>query len=555
MSPSAATATLMVGMLIIGALTYWQGVALVERSASQRLEEIALLKESIVQSWVEDTRHDVHVWADSWEFIEALEARKTGRTLNAETAKDMQDDLWRLTRTSHFDSVLVRDPASGERWFGTVVGADSDLARQRARDVAAETPDAGWPRVADVPGPSGSARRIVFLDLVTPVPGPAGRALIEVDIDPGRELFHLVRPGVSRRDSSEVLLVRREGATVVVLNDSLAHSAGQQLRHIKSDDTQSIWAAFDRRGLGFVRGLDDDGDAVLAYAVLVHGTPWVLVAKLDEADAFAELHRIMGLGLVMAGVLLALFAWWAIERQKYVATQSRLEGERIQHAEQVAELSRSAMLLQEEERRRMARELHDRTSANLAAIQLNLKAVERSVLPTAPEDQELLHETGQLLGDTIISIREFCAELRPALLDYAGLGEAIRSLAAQFERRTGIAAEVDDGSGSSGKLPPAVEADVFRIVQEALLNCAKHSQAKHVRIVVSARGGGFSLEVADDGAGFDPSALGQGGRKVGQGLLNMHDRAVLAGGRLIIDSSVGAGTRIRFALESPPAAA
>ncbi len=542
-------------MVIIGVLTYLQGVALVERSVSQRLEEIAQLKESLVQSWIEDTRHDVHVWADSWEFIEALEARKTGRTLSAETTKDMQDDLWRLTRTSHFDSVLVRDPASGERWFGTVVGADSDLARQRARDLAAETSDAAWPRVGDVTGTTGSARRILFLDLVTPVAGPAGRALIEVDIDPGRELFHLVRPGVSRRDSSEVLLVRREGSSVVVLNDSLAHSPGQQLRHIKSSDTQSMWAAFDRKGLGFVRGLDDDGDAVLAYAVLVRGTPWVLVAKLDEVEAFAELNRIMSLGLVMAGVLLALFAWWSIARQKYVATRSRLERERIEHAEHVAELSRRAMLSQEEERRRMARELHDRTSANLAAIQLNLKAVERSVLPTAPEEQDLLHETGQLLGDTIISIREFCAELRPALLDYAGLEEAIRSLAAQFERRTGIAAEVDHRGGLSGRLPPAVEADVFRIVQEALLNCAKHSQANRVRIVVSERGGHFSVEVADDGAGFDPTALGQGGRKVGQGLLNMHDRAVLAGGRLTIDSSAGAGTRISFALESPLAAA
>jgi hypothetical protein len=93
LSPRAATATLVVGMVIIGVLTYVQGVALVERSVSQRLEEVALLKESLVQSWIEDTRHDVRVWADSWEFIEALEARKTGRTLSVETTRDMQDDL------------------------------------------------------------------------------------------------------------------------------------------------------------------------------------------------------------------------------------------------------------------------------------------------------------------------------------------------------------------------------------------------------------------------------------------------------------------------------
>ncbi len=554
LSPGTASAALLVGLAIIGVLIYVQGKALVERSVRQRLEEIASLKESLVQAWIEDTRHDIRVWADSWEFIEALDARKTGRSLSAETTKDMQDDLWRLTRTSHYVAVAVRDPVTGERWFGTVVGADSDQARQRARELAATTVDAAWPLLADVIGPLGMTRQIVLFDLVTPVAGPAGRAVIEVDIDPGQDLFRIVRPGVSRRDSAEVLLVRREGSSVIVLNDSLAHSPGQQTRLVNDGSEGSMWAAFDRQGVGFVRGMDDDGEAVLALAVPVRGTPWLLVAKLDQAEAFAELHRIMGLSLTMAGVLLALFAWWSMERQKYVATQSRLERERIEHAEHVAELSRRVVLTQEEERHRMARELHDRTSANLAAMQLNLKSVARTVPASEPEDQELLHETGHLLADTIVSIREFCAELRPALLDYAGLLQAIRSLAAQVERRTGIQAEVDD-RGWSGTLSPTVEADVFRIVQEALLNCTKHSQAQHARIVLAQRDGRFSVDVADDGQGFDPASLGQGGRRVGQGLLNMRDRAALAGGTLTIESAVGAGTRIRFALDDASAAA
>jgi signal transduction histidine kinase len=198
---------------------------------------------------------------------------------------------------------------------------------------------------------------------------------------------------------------------------------------------------------------------------------------------------------------------------------------------------------QEEERQRWSAELHDRTGANLAAINMNLKAIAKAIPQPDAEDHELLTETSALIGDTIVSIRDFCNALRPALLEYAGLVPALQDAADRFARHAGVQMRFDHAA-FEGRCDAETELMLFRITQEALLNCAKHAQARHVTIVLSGTPQRLALRIEDDGLGFDTNLVSAGRPGIGHGLLNMRERALFAGGTLAIESAPGEGTRV-----------
>jgi signal transduction histidine kinase len=544
-SLGTVVAVLVAGVTVAGSLTYMQGAALVERSVQQRLEAVATLKSSLAQAWVEHTRTELRTWAGSAEFGEAMQLRAAGAPLSPQARSHLQDSLWRLAKVENYLAAAVRDPLTGERWLATTVAPDSDSARRRAIEVAANATETSPPAIDPIrPDAPEGQMQLAFFDVVAPA--GSQRAVIEADIGPDDDLFKLVREQPDATDTDEVLLVRRTVDSIVVLNDSVIAAHGHASRVLDAAAAGSMWSAIDKAPAGgFVHGTDDRGHDVLAVALPVVGTPWLLVAKLDESEAFGELRRTSALTLAMAVALIGFGTWWWLQHRRHVATASRLQRDRTEQAERLAELSRRVVSTQEEERHRLAAELHDRTCANLVAMQLNLKSVARTVPAQGTEEQELLQETNDLMADTIVSIRTFCTELRPAMLDYAGLVDAVNASAEQFERRTGIRVEIDV-HGYDIRCGRELESGLFRIVQEALLNCAKHSRATLVRVRLSARDGRIALEVEDDGAGFDTQAVGQGGRHAGHGLLNMRDRAAFAGGTLSIDSHPGRGTRVRF---------
>lgn len=227
-----------------------------------------------------------------------------------------------------------------------------------------------------------------------------------------------------------------------------------------------------------------------------------------------------------------------------IGERRQLERERGEHAGRMEALSRRLVSVQEQERRNLARELHDRTSPNLAAIRINVAGLARRAPDGASSRLEAaLEDILALVEDTSASVREICADLRPALLDYAGLRPALESYAAEFSRRTGIQIRV--GGSLSARLAAETESALFRITQEALTNCLKHAQATAVDIELSRGGADAVLTIADDGIGFDAAALGHDGQVPGLGLLSMRERAEFAGGRLEITSKPGGGTRIR----------
>ena len=197
---------------------------------------------------------------------------------------------------------------------------------------------------------------------------------------------------------------------------------------------------------------------------------------------------------------------------------------------------RLALRAQEEERRRLARDLHDEVNQALTAILLRLQAVSQDA-PTAVADE--LTEVRRLVNQAMDELLRLARELRPTALDDHGLYPAIESQVRRFSSQTGVAADLRT-HGDPADLDPDREIAVFRIAQEALANVARHADASAVAIDLSPLGEhGVELTVCDDGRGF---ALE--GESCGLGLNGMVERARLVGGELEIASRPGGGTAV-----------
>jgi signal transduction histidine kinase len=201
------------------------------------------------------------------------------------------------------------------------------------------------------------------------------------------------------------------------------------------------------------------------------------------------------------------------------------------------------------ERRRISEELHNRLGPNLASVELNLKIIETRMVGLADQEvQQLLGESQTLLSQSVAEIRELTGELRPARLEYAGLDGALREFTQQYRRRTGVETRLAIALAPAGeeaaRLDPALEWLLFRVIQEALGNCARHASAGRAEIDLRREGDLIRLQISDDGVGFDPGTIGKGERTPGLGLLEMRERVEAAQGRFSLSSRPGHGTHI-----------
>jgi len=227
-----------------------------------------------------------------------------------------------------------------------------------------------------------------------------------------------------------------------------------------------------------------------------------------------------------------------------VTRRRMAEAEARGYAQQLKAIARRAGEIQENERRRLAQELHDRVGQNLTALTLNLNIVKGQI--DAAESAGIvarLDDSLKLLDATVESIRGVMSELRPAVLDDYGLAAALHWYAEEFGRRSGIATTVTEREGTP-RLAPLVEGVLFRIAQEALTNVAKHARASKVQIALGMQATTLRLSIADDGRGFDEARLRPPTRQGGWGIMIMRERAESAAGRLRVESGPGVGTCI-----------
>ncbi|MEA2457228.1 MAG: two-component system, NarL family, sensor histidine kinase UhpB [Thermoleophilaceae bacterium] len=190
---------------------------------------------------------------------------------------------------------------------------------------------------------------------------------------------------------------------------------------------------------------------------------------------------------------------------------------------------------QEEERRRLARDLHDEVNQALTAILLRLEALSQGA---PPELSSELTEVKRLVNQAMGELLQLARQLRPTALDDHGLLPAMATQVRRFAAQTGIKADLN-ARGESAKLAPDEEIAVYRIAQEALANVARHADASVVEIDLTAGEDGVELTVRDDGRGFDPAVEHEG-----IGLSGMAERARLVGARFDVASQPGGGTAL-----------
>jgi signal transduction histidine kinase len=191
---------------------------------------------------------------------------------------------------------------------------------------------------------------------------------------------------------------------------------------------------------------------------------------------------------------------------------------------------------QELERRRLARELHDQTGQELISVLLGLKAVEDAVDPEARA--RALKTVREQVVETLHDVRRLAVELRPKALDDFGLVAALERLAQTFVDQSSLKLDIEAHLGEE-RLPSEIETALYRMVQEALTNIAKHARARSVSVVLRRTQGTITALIEDDGCGFHPSAA-----HGGMGLDGMRERLALIGGRLKVESRPGGGTTL-----------
>jgi signal transduction histidine kinase len=210
-------------------------------------------------------------------------------------------------------------------------------------------------------------------------------------------------------------------------------------------------------------------------------------------------------------------------------------------------LLRRALAIQEEERRRIARELHDETAQSLTALALNMQAL-TELMDTSgvdnPDLKSMLAKTHAVAVRAGTELTKLIRELRPTLLDTLGLPAALRRLAEANLGAKGIEVTTEF-QGLEPRLPPQIELALFRITQEAISNIVRHAEARKANISVRCDDRECVLCVEDDGKGFDVSqitTIDSTGR--GAGLFGMKERVTLIGGKCSIDSMPGSGTKV-----------
>lgn len=210
---------------------------------------------------------------------------------------------------------------------------------------------------------------------------------------------------------------------------------------------------------------------------------------------------------------------------------------------------------QEEERNRIARELHDKMGQYLTGIILGLHALTGRCQPHPPSHTRLLRLL-QVTDELMREVHHLAWELRPALLDDLGLNAALGNYLTQWSERSEIALDFHSRNLDKQLLSPDIETTVYRIVQEALTNILKHAQAKHVSVIVECQQNNVQVIVEDDGKGFDTKYLSKkAATKCRLGVVGMQERAAMVEGTLDIESTPGAGTAVFVRIPLPLAIA
>ena len=342
------------------------------------------------------------------------------------------------------------------------------------------------------------------------------------------------------------------------LQGLLANSPSQRknLAHLKSlvarkiDHMNQTLEVYNKGGLDDIVTIaaTSDGKFLLdeirfQVVIMVQEQNELLSARRNAFDSEYRYAVLLGISINAIAILVLLLFYRLIRRGFHARVASaqalrhaneNLESMVALRTEQLSVLSRHLISVSEEEKARLARELHDEMGANLTAISIDLNAVAGRLRGTQPELAAMLERARGALVNTVELKRRIVEDLRPSMLDNLGLAAALQSYCADYGRITGLDCEalIDGEVDSAG---PMQSIAVFRIVQESLNNSAKYAKARQVIVHLAREGDTLSLEVNDDGVGID---LEEMTKPRSHGLLGMRERALLLGGSLQVKRGV-----------------
>jgi signal transduction histidine kinase len=234
----------------------------------------------------------------------------------------------------------------------------------------------------------------------------------------------------------------------------------------------------------------------------------------------------------------------ALKESKEYSCQ--LLAEALQLQKQLRHLSHQVLQAQEEERKRISRELHDEIAQVLTAINLHLAKLKNEAAPNSKDFKRKIARTQRLVEKSVNIVHQFAGQLRPAVLDDLGLIPALHSYVKDFAKRTGLSIRFTSFTRDKAKqLDSAKRTVLYRVAQESLMNVARHAQASEVNMSIHKLRGVIHMEVKDNGKSFQVQAALPTGKKKRLGLLGMRERVEMVGGRFSVESSPGNGTTIR----------
>ena len=325
----------------------------------------------------------------------------------------------------------------------------------------------------------------------------------------------------------------------------------------KLDNMRQTLAVYQKGGLEDVVAKAANADSKylldeIGFQVAVMVGEQNLQLASGRAAFFKEYQYAVMLGIgINAMAIFVLVLFYRLVRSSFqmrVAAQralqdanGNLESMVALRTEQLSVLSRHLIRVSEEEKARLARELHDELGANLTAMNIDLNAVADRLRHTQPELASMLDRARGTLVNTVELKRRIVEDLRPSMLDNLGLSSALQNYCAEYGRVTGLDCEalVDAEADNAG---PMQAIAVFRIVQESLNNIAKYAKASSVIVQLSREDDVLSLEIIDDGVGIDDDAVS---KPKSHGLLGMRERALLLGGTLQVKRGINnRGTRV-----------
>jgi len=351
------------------------------------------------------------------------------------------------------------------------------------------------------------------------VTGPDGdRALaIEGALHPYHLLLNAMSDGAA--------LLTRDG-TILFCNHRLGEIAHAPLERLRGSRLEDLVAPAERSGLQELLRKGATRNDQREFAVVAPEPPATPVRIALSAVPLGGYPGQTGVESTGGALLMAIVT--------DLTTKKHAEATRLG-------LMKRLISAEDEERRRIARELHDETGQSLTTLLVGLRAIEERAV--APDMQSAAHRLRSVAAQTLDNVGRLARGLHPSVLDDMGLAAAVRRYVDDYKRSFDLTVDLRMEAGLSDPLPPLVQTTMYRILQEALTNVARHARARVVVVELERVETMLELVVEDDGVGFDPGALVRDAS--GLGLHGMRERAELLGGSIEFESTPGEGTSVR----------